>query len=60
MKIGQTIYHPRFGVCELQKIDNKTYSIPMAIVVVKNSVESIQAGQPICRAMSEFSEKNFS
>jgi hypothetical protein len=57
MKIGQTIYHPRFGPCELQQIDNKTYSIPMVVVAVKENIESIPAGQPICRAMGEFSEK---
>lgn len=58
MNIGDTIYHPRFGACELQQIV-KTYSIPMVVVAVKEAVESIEAGQPICRAMGEFSKTPF-
>ena len=56
MQIGDTIYHPRFGACELQGIDNTTYSIPMVVVAIKEAVESIEAGQVICRSMCEFSE----
>lgn len=55
MKIGDTIYHPRFGECELQNIDSSHH--PLAIVVVKNKTECIEAGQPICRELREFFEK---
>ena len=53
MKIGDTIYHPLFGACELQRIDNTTYSIPMVIVAIK---EAVEAGQVIYRSICEFSE----